>query len=182
LLTLSLALLMAGYGRPRWQLALAAMIILVLDLWGYGGKFVATHEMGDNAGWSLADAALPGERHTYRVLSSGLPQNLAALYGFQHLSGYDDFRLETGLRLEELAEKDVRIAQLLGVRFMYTIRPWAACRKRPKAGAILRCWASCRFLSRWGLYPALSSSTTSLARRMPWRVCALLVNRRLILG
>jgi hypothetical protein len=117
LLTLSLALLMAGYGRPRWQLALAAMIILVLDLWGYGGKFVATHEMGDNAGWSLADAALPGERHTYRVLSSGLPQNLAALYGFQHLSGYDDFRLETGLRLEELAEKDVRIAQLLGVRF-----------------------------------------------------------------
>ncbi len=117
LLTLALALLIWGYGQRRWRLALAAMIILVLDLWGYGGRFIITHEMGDNAGWALADTALPGDRHTYRVLSSGLPKNLAALYGFHHVSGYDDFRIETGLRLEELAEKDVRVAQLLGVRY-----------------------------------------------------------------
>lgn len=117
LLALSGGVLMWGYGQPRWRTVLAVVIILVLDLWGFGGKFLATQAISPNPGWTMANAALPGERHEYRVVSSGLPKNLAALYGFQHVGGYDDFRTETGYQLEVLAEKDARIAQLLGVRY-----------------------------------------------------------------
>jgi hypothetical protein len=116
-LALSLALLLKGYGRPHSWLAALALVILVADLWGFGSKFITTHQIGQDPGWTQADMVLPAERHSYRVMSSGLPPNLAAVYGFHHVGGYDDFRTETGLRLEELAERDVRVAQLLGVRY-----------------------------------------------------------------
>jgi hypothetical protein len=116
-LLLSLALLLKGYGRPRSWLAFLALLILIADLWGFGSKFVATHSISQETGWTEAHAVLPPERHSYRVMSSGLPPNLAAIYGFHHTGGYDDFRTEAGLRLEELVEQDVRVAQLLGVRY-----------------------------------------------------------------
>ncbi len=117
LLVLSVGLLLGGNGRPRWLLVVGAVIILLVDLWGSSDKLLQTTDIDYNTIWAQADPLLPDGRDTYRVISSGLQMNMASLYGFQHVAGYDDFRTETGVKLEELALNDARIAQMLSVRY-----------------------------------------------------------------
>lgn len=118
LLSASVALLVWGYGRSRWQLVMVATLILLVDLWGHGGKFVDFESSAPEMGWVMADLALPHDRADFRVDTAYLPENQGLLYGFRHLSGYDDFRLETSMKLAEMAKVDSRISRLLGVRYL----------------------------------------------------------------
>jgi hypothetical protein len=114
----SLALLIWGGTRPRWQLAALALAILMVDLWGHGYKFVVLEDPAPELGWLMADLVLPQERSTYRVMSRGLAENSGSHFGFYHVDGYDDFRTATSLELSRRAFSDARIARLLGGRFL----------------------------------------------------------------
>jgi hypothetical protein len=107
-----------GHGRPRWQAGTAAVLLLLFDLWGFGNKLIDLRPSAPPLGWVMADLALPADRENYRVHSHGLFTNAGLQFGFQHLSGYDDFRTETGSQLERLARTDERFLRLLGVRYL----------------------------------------------------------------
>lgn len=114
----SLSVLIWGYRLGRWPLTLITLALLMIDLWGYGNKFVFLEETVPDLGWQMANLALPEDRNTYRVLTEGLPKNKGYFYGFRHVDGFDDFRTDSGLQLAELAAWDVRLTRLLGARYL----------------------------------------------------------------
>ncbi|MBE2220678.1 MAG: YfhO family protein [Anaerolineae bacterium] len=117
LLAISIGLLTFGKGHSRWLLVLIASVIILVDLWGFSSKFLQTIDIERRNAWAQADEVLPDERYSYRVYSSGLRMNLASLYDFQHVAGYDDFQIEAAMKFRELIHRDARIAQLLGVTY-----------------------------------------------------------------
>ncbi|MGD2048560.1 MAG: hypothetical protein PVH03_03655, partial [Chloroflexota bacterium] len=114
----SLVVLIWGYRLGRWPLTLITLALLMIDLWGYGNKFVFLEDPEPDLGWQMANLALPEDRDTYRVLTEGLPKNKGYFYGFRHVDGFDDFRTDSGLQLAELAAWDVRLTRLLGARYL----------------------------------------------------------------
>lgn len=118
-----LVLLIWGYGRPRWLLAGVALLILVVDLWGQGNKFITTIQQEPELGWVMADIALPENRLDYRVLSKALSENSGYFYGFYSIYGYDGFTLEDSEVMHDLAISDARVARLLSGQYLMH-GPW----------------------------------------------------------
>ena len=114
----SLAVLIWGYRLKRWRLTIITLALLMIDLWGYGNKFVFLENPEPDLGWQMANLALPTDRNTYRVITKGLDKNKGYFYGFRHVDGFDDFRTDSGLQLAELAAWDVRLTRLLGARYL----------------------------------------------------------------
>lgn len=114
----SLAVLIWGYRLGRWQLTIIVLALLMIDLWGYGNKFVFLENPEPDLGWQMANLALPADRNSFRVITEGLPKNKGYFYGFRHIDGFDDFRTDSGLQLAELAAWDVRLTRLLGARYL----------------------------------------------------------------
>jgi len=116
--TAVLLLLRYGVNQARWLFTALALVLLLVDLWGYGYKFVVASETKPEMGWIMANLALPDERTTYRVMTRGLAENAGFHYGFYHVEGYDDFRTESSYELGRLAFSDARIARLLGAPYL----------------------------------------------------------------
>jgi hypothetical protein len=114
----ALALLIMGHGRSVSMISGLAIVLVVVDLWGNGFLHLQFQSAEPALGWTMADLVLPEEREAYRVKSSGLPSNQAYFYRFQHVGGYDDFRLETAVNLADLAGDDARIGRLVGARYL----------------------------------------------------------------
>src|SRR5690606_25769484 len=122
-LVVCLVLLIWGYGRPRWLLAGIALLILVVDLWGQGNKFIITIQQEPELGWVMADIILPENRLDYRVLSKALSENSGYFYGFYSIYGYDGFTLEDSEVMHDLAISDARVARLLSGQYLMH-GPW----------------------------------------------------------
>lgn len=120
---LSLGLLIWGYGRPRWLFATLAVLILVVDLWGQGNKFITDIKQEPELGWVMADLALPENRLDYRVLSKALSENSGYFYDFYSIYGYDGFTLEASEKLHDLAVSDARVVRMLSGRYLMH-GPW----------------------------------------------------------
>ncbi len=95
----SLALLIWGFNRQRWILLSLAALIILVDLWGTGNKFVVADNPDPDISWIMADEALPANRKEYRILTKNIEENLGIQYGFQKVGGYDDFRTESSRRM-----------------------------------------------------------------------------------
>ncbi len=116
--SISLVLLRELLPRSLWTACLTAFILLDLVAWGY--RFIAIEsEIAQE--WQTAETVLPGDRFTYRVDSEELQENQAALFGFHHVTGYDEFRIETNRRLDELRLENDAVEAILGVR--YKVQP-----------------------------------------------------------
>ena len=114
----AILLLIGAKARPRWQIAMLAVVLLVIDLWGNSYQFITLEDATPEVGWVMADLSLPSNRLEYRILSKGLAENSGILYDFYHVDGYDDFRTKTGLELRDRAFDDARIARLLGTQYL----------------------------------------------------------------
>jgi len=111
---ISLLLLRDVFPSVLWTVCLIGLVIIDLSVWGY--RFIAI-ETEIAYGWQVAHAELPADRSLFRVDSSGLRGNQAMLYGFQHVGGYDEFRLESSKRFGDLREKNDSLEQMLGVQY-----------------------------------------------------------------
>jgi hypothetical protein len=123
LLIASLALLIWGYGRPRWQLLLLAAAILLVDLWGLGNKYITDVSIEGELGWIMADLALPENRQEYRVMTKALPENGGYFFDFYSIFGYDGFTLEASEKMHELSVEDARVVRLLSGQYLMH-GPW----------------------------------------------------------
>jgi hypothetical protein len=121
--TASLGLLIWGYGRPRWLFAGLAILILVVDLWGQGNKFITDIPQEPELGWVMADLALPENRLDYRVLSKAMSENSGYFYDFYSIYGYDGFTLEASEKLHDLAVTDARVVRMLSGQYLLH-GPW----------------------------------------------------------
>lgn len=104
--------------RSRPLFYATAILILMADLWGYGGKFLELDSADPPLGWQMTDLVLPPERNSYRIATRGLPENTGVGLDFFHVSGYDDFRPEGSAELDARVHGDARIARLLGTRYL----------------------------------------------------------------
>lgn len=118
ILAAALALLIWGYGRPRWHLAALALALIAVDLWGLGNKYITDVSKEGDLGWLMADLALPDNRLDYRVLSKALPENNGYFQGFYNIYGYDGFTLESSEVMEGLAVSDARVVRMLSGRYL----------------------------------------------------------------
>ena len=109
-------LLFWARGRDPRYVVWPALALLLVDLWGYGGKLVVLRPF--EPGWAMADLALPPEREAYRVMAGGFFANGGLPYGFYNVDGYDDFRPEMAQTLAEAAYYDAGLARLLGARYL----------------------------------------------------------------
>lgn len=124
LATASLALLIWGYGRPRWALVALALALMLVDLWGVGNKFITDQRDETELAWQTADVGLPPNRLDYRVWSRALPENDGYYHGFYHVYGYDGFSAEASEVFNDLAARDARIARLLSARYLIYGPDW----------------------------------------------------------
>ena len=112
--SISLLLLREILPGSLWTVCLIALLLLDLVVWGH--RFI-TIETDIARQWQTADELLPPDRSAYRVDSEGLPENQAALFEFQHVTGYDEFRIDTSKRLDELRLENDSLEAMLGVRY-----------------------------------------------------------------
>ena len=115
----TLALLLLSWqpsSSQRWYGV--ALLILIVDLWGFGNKFLVLETIEAPVGWIMTDIVLPAERATYRIATKGLPENSGVRFGFQHVNGYDDFRPESSYEMSKRVSSDARIARLLNVQYL----------------------------------------------------------------
>lgn len=124
LLAAALGLLIWGHGRPRAQVAALALVLLIVDLWGVGNRFITTKRDETELAWRTADAGLPPERREYRVLTRGLPENDGYYHGFYALYGYDGFSLESSEVFHDRAAWDARTVRLLSTRYLIHGPEW----------------------------------------------------------
>jgi hypothetical protein len=115
--TASLALLIWGYGRSKGWIAALALLIIVVDLWTAGQKFITFIDNEPDWGWQQANLYLPPNRDDYRVLQHALSENTGYFYGFQSIYGYDGFTLQTSEEMRDLAVTDSRIVRLLSGQY-----------------------------------------------------------------
>lgn len=125
LLTASLALLIWGYGRPKWVLVALAAALLLVDLWGVGNKFITDQRDETELAWQTADVGLPENRADYRVWTRALPENDGYYHGFYAVYGYDGFSAEASEVFNDLAARDARIARLLSARYLIYGPDWS---------------------------------------------------------
>jgi hypothetical protein len=125
LMSASLALLIWGYGRPRWLLLALAMTLMVVDLWGVGNKFITDKRDETELAWQTADVGLPENRLDYRVWTRALPENDGYYHGFYAVYGYDGFSAEASEVFNDLAARDARIASLLSARYLIYGPEWS---------------------------------------------------------
>jgi hypothetical protein len=118
LVSASLALLIWGYGRPRWLVLTLALVILTLDLWGQGQKFLTYVDGQPYPEWATVDELLPGGRDDYRVLTKVLEENAGYFFGLDSIFGYDGFTLESSETLNDLSVSDARVVRLLSGRYL----------------------------------------------------------------
>ena len=97
-----------------WTACLVAFILLDLGIWSYRFIRIET-DVGQE--WQTASEQLPLDRSAYRVDSEELQENQASLFGFQHVTGYDEFRIDMNKRLDELRMADEPLEAMLGVRY-----------------------------------------------------------------
>ncbi len=113
-----MALLIWGHGRPKWAIALLALALIMIDLWGQGQKFLTYVSGEPYPEWAVVDSLLPAERSDFRVLTKVLEENGGYFFGLESIYGYDGFTLESSETLNDLAVSDARIVRLLSGRYL----------------------------------------------------------------
>lgn len=103
--------------RPR-LLTAAITLLLLLDLWSVGSRFIVIQPAEPELGWLMADLVLPPERTSYRVATRAIAPNSAYFFGFHNVFGYDGFYLESSDTLYRESFHDARLARLLSTRYL----------------------------------------------------------------
>jgi hypothetical protein len=77
--------------RPRRQvLGMLVVALVALDMLSQGSHFIQVRSLEPEPRWQRIDAALPGERNSYRLLTVGeLDHNQSLSLGFYGVGGYD---------------------------------------------------------------------------------------------
>ncbi|MFN2180831.1 MAG: YfhO family protein [Candidatus Promineifilaceae bacterium] len=112
--SISLLLLRVILPVSLWTVFLVAFILLDLAAWGFRFIKIETDVAQE---WQTASELLPRDRTTYRVDSEELQENQASLFGFHHVTGYDEFRIDMNKRLDELRMANEPAEAMLGVRY-----------------------------------------------------------------
>jgi hypothetical protein len=97
---------------------LAALVVIVFDLWGQGQKFLTYVSGEPYPEWAVVDRLLPQERDNFRVLTKVLEENGGSFFGLENIYGYDGFTLEASETLHDLSVADARIVRLLSGRYL----------------------------------------------------------------
>jgi hypothetical protein len=126
------ALLGLAYAVLRWRwrggsrpvFVAATVVLTLLDLWSFGGKFVFTQPLKPNSTWwPLADRAMSGDRADYRVLEYGVyivpGTNDHILFHLQNLNGYDPLAPRDAVELTEVNYGlEPKLLDMLAVRYI----------------------------------------------------------------
>lgn len=104
--------------RRRSIAPIACCALFVVDVWGPGRALIGHGPVPLEPAWEYADAHLPRARAGWRVAIDGPQSNAAPLVGLQAVGGFDDFRTEASMRLEELVASEPVLARLAGARYL----------------------------------------------------------------
>ena len=102
----------------------AVFVLILFDLWSFGGKFVLTQPLGPNSTWwPVANGVMSSDRASYRVLEYGFyivpGTNDNVLFRLSSLGGYDPLTLRDSVALTEVNYGlEPKLLDMLAVRYI----------------------------------------------------------------